>query len=230
MKRFPITLVFLAIAMPAAAQQPAAEEAARQDTVIKEAMRTYQQGLSELKESFTTTAQPGAANQLRELRLEEAVSLALEKNLDIQVAKLEPQSVDFLVAGFKNTYLPVLSSTVGQRENYQLPTRTLTGGTRVNQGTLTYNAAIAQTLSRFGSNYTVQWSNTKVNSSDLLANYNPLFTTGLLASFTQPLMRGFKLDNTRQQLEINLINREISEDSARATVTQTVAKIGRAHV
>ena len=230
MKRFiSLALAFFAFAMPAAAQQPTAAEAARQDTVIKEAMRTYQQGLSELKESFTTTVQPGASNQLRELRLEEAVSLALEKNLDIQVAKLEPQSVDFLVAGFKNTYLPVLSSTVGQRENYQLPTRTLTGGTRVNQGTLTYNAAIAQTLSRFGSNYTVQWSNTKVNSSDLLANYNPLFTTGLLASFTQPLMRGFKLDNTRQQLEINLINREMSEESARATVSQTVANVRNAY-
>ena len=227
--RFATALAFFLSAVPAAAQQPAAAEAARQDTVVKDAMRTYQQGLSELKESFAAAVQPGATNELRELRLEEAVSLALEKNLDIQVAKLEPQSVDFLVAGFKNTYLPVLSSTVGQRENYQLPTRTLTGGTRVNQGTLTYNAAIAQTLSRFGSNYTVQWSNTKVNSSDLLANYNPLFTTGLLASITQPLLRGFKLDNTRQQLAINLINREMSEESARATVTQTVANVRNAY-
>ena len=230
MKRFLVlAFAFSLSAVPAVAQPPAAEEAARQDTVIKDAMRTYQQGLSELKESFSTTVQPGATNELRELRLEEAVSLALEKNLDIQVAKLEPQSVDFLVAGFKNTYLPVLSSTVGQREQYQLPTRTLTGGTRVNQGTLTYNASIAQTLSKFGSNYSVSWSNTKVNSSDLLANYNPLFTTGLLASFTQPLLRGFKLDNTRQQLAINLINREMSEESARATVTQTVANVRNAY-
>ena len=125
------------------AQQAPAEEQARQETVIKQAMRTYQQGLSDLKESSATSLQPGAGN-LRELRLEEAVALALEKNLDIQVAKLEPQSVDYLVAGFKNTYLPVLSSTVGQRENFQLPTRTLTGGNRVNQATLTYNASIGQ--------------------------------------------------------------------------------------
>src|SRR5688572_17237794 len=227
--RLAAACAFSLSALPAAAQPPAAEEAARQDTVIKEAMRTYQQGLSELKESFSTTVQPGASSELRELRLEEAVSLALEKNLDIQVAKLEPQSVDFLVAGFKNTYLPVLSSTVGQREQYQLPTRTLTGGTRVNQGTLTYNASIAQTLSKFGSNYSVAWTNTKVNSSDLLANYNPLFTSGLLASYTQPLLRGFKLDNIRQQLAINLLNREISEESARATVTQTVANVRNAY-
>jgi outer membrane protein len=210
--------------------QPApAEDRARQDTVIKQAMRVYQQGLSDLKES-EVRLQPGTgSDNLRELRLEEAVTLALEKNLDIQVAKLEPQSVDFLVAGFKNTYLPVLSSTVGQRENFQLPTRTLTGGTRVNQGTLTYNASIAQTVPKWGGNYSVAWTNTKVNSSDILANFNPLFTTGLLASYTQPLLRGFKLDNVRQQLAVNLINREISEESARATVTQTVANVRNAY-
>ena len=231
MKRF--TSIAAAVVMfsaaSAAAQQPTAVEAARQDAVIKQAMQTYQQGLSDLKESTDVALQPGSTRELRELRLEEAVSLALEKNLDIQVAKLEPQSVDFLVAGFKNTYLPVLTSTVGQRENYQLPTRTLTGGTRVNQGTLTYNASIAQTVPKWGGNYSVAWSNTKVNSSDLLANYNPLFTSGLLASYTQPLLRGFKLDNTRQQLAVNLLNREISEESARATITQTVANVRNAY-
>ena len=224
-----MSVCFVLFSAAAAAQQPAAEEATRQDAVIKQAMRAYQQGLSELKEFTAASLQPDAADQLRELRLEEAVSLALEKNLDIQVARLEPQSVDFLVAGFKNTYLPVLSSTVGRRENYQLPTRTLTGGTRVNQGTLIYNASIAQTVPKFGGNYSVAWSNTKVNSSDLLANYNPLFTTGLLAAYTQPLLRGFKLDNTRQQLAINLLNRDISEESARATVTQTVANVRNAY-
>jgi outer membrane protein len=224
-----IAIAFVALAVPAGAQQPAAVDAARQETVIKQAMQTYQQGLSDLKETAEARLQPGSDANLREIRMEEAVSLALEKNLDIQVAKLEPQSVDFLVAGFKNTYLPVLSSTVGQRENFQLPTRTLTGGTRVNQGTLTYNASISQTVSKFGGNYSVAWTNTKVNSSDLLANYNPLFTSGLLASYTQPLLRGFKLDNVRQQLAISLLNREISEESARATVTQTVANVRNAY-
>ena len=229
MKRFTLAIAVMAFAVPASAQQSSATDAARQETVVKQAMRSYQQGLNDLKEATAARLQPGSDANLREIRMEEAVSLALEKNLDIQVAKLEPQSVDFLVAGFKNTYLPVLSSTVGQRENFQLPTRTLTGGTRVNQGTLTYNASISQTVSKWGGNYSVAWTNTKVNSSDLLANYNPLFTSGLLASYTQPLLRGFKLDNIRQQLAIQLLNREISEESARATVTQTVANVRNAY-
>jgi outer membrane protein len=227
--KFFIAIALLFAAAPLAAQQPA-DDQSRQDAVVQQAMRAYQQGLSDLKERADVSLQPVAGGQaVREVRLEEAVALALEKNLDIQVARLEPQSVDFLVAGFRNTYLPVLSSTVGQREQYQLPTRTLTGGSRVNQGTLTYNASIAQTFPKFGGNYNVAWSNSKVNSSDILANYNPLFTTGLLLSYTQPLLRGFKLDNTRQQLAINLLNRDISEESARATVTQTVANVRNAY-
>jgi len=227
---FAISIV-MSLGAPAFAQQPAATDAARQDAVVKQAMRTYQHGLNDIKEPASSRAvQPGTSSgDFRELRLEEAVSLALEKNLDIQVAKLEPQSVDFVVAGFRNQFQPVLGSTVGQRDLFQLPTRTINGGTRVNQATTTYNASLTQEVSKFGGNYSLSWSNQRVASSDALATRNPLYTTGLVASYVQPVLRGFKIDNLRQQLEINLINREISEESARATVTQTLANVRNAY-
>ena len=59
---------------------------------------------------------------------------------------------------------------------------------------------------------------------DLRANFNPLYNSFLNASYSQPIMRGFKIDNTRQQLQVSLINREISEESVRATVAQTVGE------
>src|SRR5688572_8381965 len=121
MKRLTSIAAFIVVfSAAAAAQRPAVDVAARQDAVVKQAMRAYQQGLSDLKESESLLQPVTNPDALRELRLEEAVSLALEKNLDIQVAKLEPQSVDFLVAGFRNQFLPVLSSQVGQREQFQL--------------------------------------------------------------------------------------------------------------
>jgi outer membrane protein len=224
-----LVFTFLAAATSAAAQQSAADDAARQSAVVKQAMRTYQQGLSDLKETESLIQPIANPDALRELRLEEAVTLALEKNLDIQVAKLEPQSVDFQIAGFKNQFRPVVGSTVGMRDNYQLPTRTINGGTRVSQGTATYNGSIAQEVPFFGGNYSIAWTNQRVASTDLLATRNPLYTTGLVGTYIQPLLRGFKIDNLRQQLEINLINREISEESARATVTQTVANVRNAY-
>ena len=229
MKRFIVlATAFLAAATPAAAQQQA-DEASRQDAVIKQAMRAYQQGLSDLTEPASLIQPATNADALRELRLEDAVSLALEKNLDIQVAKLEPQSVDFLIAGFKNQFQPVFASQVGLRDTYQLPTRTINGGTRVNQGTTTYNTSLTQEVPFYGGSYSLAWTNSRVATSDLLATRNPLYTSGLVGTYVQPLLRGFRVDNLRQQLEINLINREISEESARATVTQTVANVRNAY-
>ena len=233
MKRFTsfATAIVFSISTPAFAQQQAAEDAARTKTVVEQAMQTYQQGLSEIKESaIARAAQPGGSSgALRELRLEEAVTIALEKNLDIQVARLEPQSVDFQIAGFRNQYQPVLASTVGQRDLFQLPTRTINGGTRVNQATTTYNASMTQEVPVFGGSYSLSWTNQRVASSDALATRNPLYTTGLVAAYAQPILRGFKTDNLRQQLAISVINREVSEESARATVAQTLANVRNAY-
>ncbi|HUQ89391.1 MAG TPA: TolC family protein [Vicinamibacterales bacterium] len=220
--------ILTSLAATAYAQQPARDDAARQDSVVKQAMRAYQQGLIDIKES--ASGQPGTTSgDLREIRLEEAVSLALEKNLDIQVAKLEPQSVDFLVAGFRNTYRPSFTSQVGLRDQYQLPTSSLNGGTKVNNGTRTYNFGLAQSVSKWGGSYTVNWTNSRVETSNAFSTFNPSFQSNLVGAYTQPLLRGFRIDNTRQQLLIQTINRDISEESSRATVTQTLANVRNAY-
>ena len=84
-----LVIVFIsAVATSAAAQQPASDQA-RQNTVVKDAMRSYQSGLTAIKEAAEAAAQPGTSSgAIRELTLESAVALALEKNLDIQVSRL----------------------------------------------------------------------------------------------------------------------------------------------
>jgi outer membrane protein TolC len=221
---FALAIAFLG--SPVMAQQ-AASDSARRESVVREALRTYQLGLNDIV-STGRDAQPGAGG-LREIRLEEAVTLALEKNLDIQVANLEPQSSDFLIAGFRNLYLPSLTSTVGVRDQYQLPTSTLNGGTKVNNGTATYNFGLSQLVNKWGGSYTVNWSNSRVNSSNTFSTFNPSFQTNLVGAYVQPLLRGFRIDNTRQQLLINFLNRDISEESAKATVAQTLANVRNAY-
>jgi outer membrane protein TolC len=216
---------------PAFAQAQATTDAARQSLVIHQAVQKYEAQLAALDQAPPAPDQSPIGRQtqggVKTMTLEDSVALALEKNLDIQVSRLEPQSVDMQVAGIRNTYRPVFASTVGQREQFQLPT--LTGGNRVNQGTTTYNMSLTQEVPLFGGSYNFSWSNSRVVSSDALANYNPLFTTGMVASYTQPIIRGFKMDNQRQQLQISLINRDVSEESARATVAQTVANVRNAY-
>ena len=222
----------LAGAPHAFAQTTPAPDAARQDAVVRQAMETYQAGLAAINHRGSPAAagQPGIdTGGIRELALEEAVELALEKNLDIAVARLEPQSVDFSVAGVKNTYRPTFTSTIGTRDQVQLPTNQLNGGVRVSNGTATYNFGLSQPVPFYGGSYTVNFLNSRLDTTNTFANFNPSYTVTLNAAYVQPLIRGFKIDNTRQQLQVSLLSRDISEESARATTAQTLANVRNAY-
>ncbi len=75
----------------------------------------------------------------------------------------------------------------------------------------------------------MNWTNSRVETSNTFSTFNPSFQTNLVAAYTQPLLRGFRIDNVRQQLLINTINRDISEETARATVFQTLANVRNAY-
>jgi outer membrane protein len=216
------------------AQSGSTQDRTRTDDVVRQAMADYQDALRTLDPSPAPDTQSPtgrlAPGGLRQLTLEESVTLALEQNLDIQVSRLEPQSVDFQIAGFRNTYRPTLNSTFGQRETNNPATNQLAGGaTGVIQDTTTYNIAVAQPFQWGGGSLNLGWTNNRVGTSDLRANFNPLYNSFLNASYTQPIIRGFKIDNTRQQLQVSAINRDISEESVKATVAQTVANVRNAY-
>ena len=217
----------------AKAQSAATQDTARTDSVVREAMAGYQDALQALDSGTRADTQSPtgrlAPGGLRELTLEESVALALEQNLDIQLSRLEPQSVDLQTAGFRNTYRPVLSSTFGQRDQVQPPTSQLNGGASVTNGTTTYNVGVNQTVPWGGGSYLVGFTNSRLSTNNLFANFNPAYNATLTAAYVQPVLRGFRIDNTRQQLEVSLINREISEESVRATVAQTVANVRNAY-
>ena len=221
---------FLAWAAGAAAQSP--PDTSHQDSLVREALQRYQAGLDAIQQGDlaapTTLSQP-ANRPVRDIRLTEVVELSLAKNLDIAVERLSPQAVDLQIAGIKNTYLPVVTSQVGQRDFYQLPRDQLQGGQRVSIATTTYNAALTQNTPWYGGNFALTWNNNMQDSSSSFVTFNPTFTSSLTATYTQPLLRGLVIDQARQQLAITQINREIAEETLRATVTQTLSNVRQAY-
>jgi outer membrane protein TolC len=227
-----VVAAILVSSVTAAAQTKSkTEDAVRQDLLVREALARYQTGLQELNAPEPAQTQVGmpAPGGVRELRLSEAVQLALDKNLDIAVERLNPQGVDLQYAQIKNQFLPVATSTVGQRDQMRLPNSLLNGGQRVNNATTTYNFGITQEVEKFGGSYSVSFNNSRVETSDAFSNFNPTFTTGLTLSYAQPLLRGLVIDQQRQQLLVTQINREISEENVRATVTTTLANVRNAY-
>jgi len=164
-----------------------------------------------------------------QLKLDDAVALALERNLDVQVEKLNPRTYDWSVSSLRAFYLPTASSLIGQNNTVQLPRNQLTGGSSVKNDTTTYNFGVSENVPWGGGSVSASWGNQRLNSTSTLNTFNPQFNSTLSANITQPVLRNFTIDNNRAQLKITLLNRDISVENVRAVVTNTVADTRNAY-
>ncbi len=166
------------------------------------------------------------------LTLDETIALALERNLDIAVQRLNPQLSDIAIASAQAAYSPNLSSTVGNQSSARAPTSQLsqssTGGGVVTK-TFTYNGGISKQLQWLGSSVALSLNNSRAESNSNNASFNPQFNSTWSATFTQPLLRGLKTDSTRQQIAVTKINRDISDVQLKATITNTVSNVRNAY-
>ena len=210
----------------AAFAQTTASDAARTDALIKQAVERYAAGLEASRAQNPLDA-TGAATV--PLTLEDAVRRAVDNNLEVAVERLNPQTFDFTLASLRANYNPSATSTLGRRDNVRPPTNLLNPGSP-NVSTMTYNAGITQNVPWGGGNYILTFNNNKVVSpTDQLARFDPQFNSSYLFSYTQPLLRGFKIDQTRQQMATAVINRDNAELNLKARTTNTLAAVRAAY-
>ena len=174
---------------------------------------------------------PGEGPMLA-LTLDDAVNLALERNLDIAVQRLNPQLQDIAMASALAFYNPSLTSTFARATATGTPSNQLqlsSGGRGVTQNQLAVNGGIVQNFRWGGATLAATLNNGRFQSDSNNALFNPQFNSNWSAVFSQPLMRGFRIDAQRRQLQITAVNRDISEVQVRAAVTNTVSNVRNAY-
>ena len=81
----------------------------------------------------------------------------------------------------------------------------------------------------YGGSYQVGWNNGRTTTNNIFTNFDPQLTSSFSASYTQPLLRNFKIDGTRQQLLISQKNREISDVQLQQSIAVTVRNVSNAY-
>ena len=217
---------------PAFAQQRVSD--AHVQELIREAAKLAANGQT----STPTTAQQGgqttapAAGLKVSLTIEDAVKLALDKNLDIVVQRLNPEINDLSIATARAAFFPSLTSTVLTQGTTTPSTNSIAGGAAaapVTQDASNWNGGLAQNLRWGGGNYNLTLNNTRSTSTSTVNLYNPSYQPLWSAQFTQPLLRNFRTDNNRQQLQVTKLNRDISDVQLKATITNTVSNVRNAY-
>ena len=214
----------LGSALPAAAQKPQEPSKAHVQALIAHAMQQTGQAPA------TGGAQmPLASGPVINLREEEAVNRAREKNLTLISERITPQTFDFSLAATRAAYLFNLTSSVGTFNSTSLNTNAFQGGGQTKNQQQSWSGGVTKRMWRGGGNYSLSWSNNRDTTTATNSNCSPCFSSGFDASMTQPLMRNFKIDNTRAQIRTNEISQDIAEINLTAQEVSVLAQVRNAY-
>jgi len=219
-----------AVGMIAMVTIPAAAQAPEKDYVKELIAQAMQQA-----GQTTPVVQPGQMlpppGPTVSLSADDAVKRALERNLDIQVQRLEPELLDLQTAALWAVYKPTMTSSFFTQGATNLPTSQLQslGGSQITNDTLQWNGGMTQNFRWGGGQLATNFNNTRLETSDAAATRNPAFSSNIQAQYTQPLLRNFKTDQTRSNLLINQLQSQITDLNLRATLTITEADVRSAY-
>ena len=179
----------------------------------------------------TAAAKPKAPEgPLMRLGADEAVRLALENNLGIQAERLGPQINTFEVSQARAAYAPLFFTTFNTRSSTQPPSSFITGGSLVlTNESFSQVGGLQQNLKWGGGNYLFSLDGSKVTTSAIDSRYNPQLSSNLSASYTQPLLRNFRFDSLRQQVETARNNQTIADLGLREQVVVTTQAVRNAY-
>jgi outer membrane protein TolC len=220
-------ILVLAIASPAVGQDAVQdEERSRLDDIARVAAQQFAE--ARLEQTRPTAPAPPPGMQI-DLTLDEATARALERNLDIAVERLNPQAFDFSIAALEASYRPTFTSNLGMRSQSQFPRSQTAGADMLVTDTLTGNTGLLQNVKWGGGSFSVNFNNNRLSQTDQFVTRNPAINTNLTANYVQPLLRNFRIDGTRAQLQVTQLNQEVSEITLRATIVSTLANVRNAY-
>ncbi len=229
-KSFLILFLLMAISGLAVAQQPAASPEPKtmqelQVPVIAPDFRAPQKPLPQLSRVGVDPSRS------RPLSMREALSMALDNNKDIAVARENVRIAEFDLHGSQGVYDPRL--TFGSfYERAENPISSfLSGGQNgsTTQSDYAGNARVEGQTPVLGGSYRFDFSSIRLTTNNEFVALNPQYPTALTFSYTQPLWRGLKFDNSRRQIEIARKNLSLTDAQFRQRAIDTITNVQRAY-
>jgi hydrophobic/amphiphilic exporter-1 (mainly G- bacteria), HAE1 family len=173
--------------------------------------------------------QPRAGQTVLKLTRDEAIRLALENNPDLAVSRFDPSIGDTQVAAARGAFMPTVQTGFQRNSQQTPPTNLFSGDEGVKTNLWTSNVQLNQLLPWGGGSYTASLEASRNATNSLLTSLNPELGAGLAFAVSQPLLRDFRIDAARAQLDVSHRNRELAGSRFRETTVNTGADAERGY-
>lgn len=170
------------------------------------------------------------ANQLP-MTLEEAITLALKNNNNIDISRNDVQVAEFNLRGARGVYDPLIVSE-SNYESATTPTASAIGGAVNGSVTLTrfFGAAGVNGFSPIGGGtYAADFNASRTTTSNTNAFLDPQYPSVLTLTYTQPLFRNFRFDDNRRQIEIAKKTLGLTDAQFRQQAIEVIAQVESAY-
>ena len=170
-------------------------------------------------------------NRQRPLSLREALSMALENNKDIEVARQNVRIAEFDLLGAKGAYDPRISTSAFYERLENPVSSFLSGGQNGSTTDTSYTgtARLEGQSGFLGGKYSLDFSSVRRATNNQFTVLSPQYPSALTFSYTQPLWRGLKFDNSRRQIEIARKNLSLTDSQFRQRAIDTITNVQRAY-
>src|ERR1044071_3318108 len=170
-------------------------------------------------------------NRQHPLSLREALSMALENNKDIEVARETVRMAEFDLLGAQGLYDPRLS-TQAFYERIESPISSFLAGGQ-NGSTITSDYTGTMRLEGqspvLGGSYHLDFSSVRLTTNNQFTALNPQFPSSLSFSSTKPVFRGRKIDASRRHIQIARKNLSLTDAQFRQRAIDTITNVQRAY-
>jgi hydrophobic/amphiphilic exporter-1 (mainly G- bacteria), HAE1 family len=164
-----------------------------------------------------------ATGEVLRLTRDEVVRLAIENDSGLAADRLDPAISAERLAAARSAFVPTLSSAL-QRNSQETPSSNLfSGDSSVRTAFWSGAAGVGQLLPWGGGNYDVSFNSARTTTTNPLTTFTPSLTSSLQAVFSQPLLRNFKTDEARAQVELARQNRDIADLRLQERIARTSA-------
>lgn len=170
--------------------------------------------------------------EVQSLTMQDAITLALKNNLDIEQFRQGVRIADQSLYSLKGIYDILSTSDVNYRSTTQ-PIVSIFGGggatSSLTQRTLTYNFTTSQFVERTGGYWEADFNNARTVTSSTASLLTTQYQPQLTLQFTQPLMRNFGIDQNRHLIQIAKKTLDLSDSQFRQRVIEIINLVQRGY-
>ena len=163
------------------------------------------------------------------LTLREAIELALENNLDIEVTRKTRRMAEFDLKAYRGFYQPRLINQ-SYNDRATAPNISIFSTNRnTTVDTQLSTTSVNGYIPSQGTILTGSFNHTRLLSDNPISVLSPQLNASMSFSFTQPILRGRKFDIPRRAIEIAKRNIDLTDTQFRQRSIETVAAVQRAY-